>query len=88
MAVTVEEIEILVKANIQDALAGMTKLREQLKDILSAQMPNVQAQIKPAKQILDQYGNAIESVSEQTKKHGDAAKQAAKATQISIHAPA
>ena len=81
MAVTVEEIEILVKANIQDALAGMTKLREQLKDILSAQMPNVQAQIKPAKQILDQYGNAIESVSEQTKKHGDAAKQAAKATQ-------
>ncbi|HEX3018617.1 MAG TPA: hypothetical protein VHP31_12305 [Caproicibacter sp.] len=79
--VTVEELQILVKANITDALAGMTQLRDQLKKTLSAELPNIQSQLAPVKQILDQYGNAFVSDSGKTqdavKKTGQATQQAA-----------
>ena len=97
MSVQVEEIEILVKANIKDALAGMTQLRSELKKVLSAQLPNIQAQIAPAKQILDQYGNTIYSSAKKAqtatqgagdaiKRNAQTAKQAAAAEKAALEA--
>lgn len=88
MSVTVEELEILVKANITDALAGMTKLRDQMKKTLSAQLPNIQSQLAPVKQIVDQYGNAITSSAAKTQtavqRTGDKVKQTAQATRQAV----
>ena len=70
--VTVEEIEILVKANIKDALAGMAKLREQAKDTFSAQLPNVQSQTAAIKQASEQINRVV---SQNSKSIQDAAQQ-------------
>lgn len=78
-----------MKANITDALAGMTQLRDQLKKTLSAELPNIQSQIKPVKQILDQYGNAFTTGSQKAqtalKQTGDKAKQTAQVTQQAVN---
>lgn len=88
MAVTVEELEIVVRANIKDALAGMTQLKTQLRNILSAQLPNISAQLAPVKQIVDQYGSTITASAAKTqsavKQTGDKVKQTVQSTQQAV----
>ena len=90
MGVTVEELQILVRADITDALAGMNQLRDQLKKTLSAELPNLQKQLQPVKQSLDQYGDAFttrsQKAQEAKKQTGDKVKQTAQATQQAVNA--
>ena len=75
MSIVVEELEILVKANLTDALEKLPTLREQIQKTLSATLPDLQKQLQPAKQILDQYGNAFttgaQKAQEAVKQTGD-----------------
>ena len=78
MAVTVEELEIIIRANVDDAIKKMDKFKQRLKSTLAAQLPQMKAQIEAVKPIVDQYGNTLQSA---LKKAETPMKQAAKQVQ-------
>lgn len=88
MSVTVEDLQIKISADISDALSKIPNLITQLNNLKhitetlqKTAIPNIQSQLAPVKQILDQYGNAFVSDSTKTqdavKKTGQATQQAA-----------
>ena len=61
MSVTVEELQILVKANIKDALAGMSQLKTKLREVMAQSAPQMEKQAQAAVKATKQAYDAVYS---------------------------